>query len=203
MLALAARLPAPAGPVGPQGRRSAPKPRTQQLGVGPHRGRTPCRAAAATSAASAEALPAWLASAGVDVGKQAAAVGAGGLVASRDVNPGEPFFAIPKAAWITAETAAASDIGQHLSGCVRVLGQPGLLEPCAAAVARALCSTPAGWPRAGRAAVVCDAWRTHRIAPPPRDVQAGAVAGAGAVPTGRTRQGRRLALGPLPRSAAS
>lgn len=130
MLALTARLPAPAGPAGAPGRRPAAKPRTAQPAAGPQLRRALCRAAAATAAAGAEALPAWLGSAcGVDVGKQAAVPGAGGLVASRDVKPGEAFFAIPKAAWITAETAAASDIGRYLGGCASGCAQEGRARP--------------------------------------------------------------------------
>ena len=73
----------------------------------------------AAATAQAEGLTAWLAAAGVDAAKQAVAPSAAGLVCARPVKAGEQLFAVPAAAWITAETAAQSDIGQHLQGCVR------------------------------------------------------------------------------------
>lgn len=75
---------------------------------------------AAAVADTAQQLQGWLAAAGVDVGKQAAALGgSGGLVASRPVKQGEQLLAIPQSAWITPDTAQQSDIGQHLAGCAR------------------------------------------------------------------------------------
>lgn len=98
---------------------AGPKPRTAP-GPPCRRPRPPQRAARAQAAAAtqqAEGLAAWLAAAGVDASKQAAAPGAGGLVCTRAVKPGEQLFAVPATAWITADTAAQCDIGQHLQGC--------------------------------------------------------------------------------------
>lgn len=72
----------------------------------------------AAATAQAEGLSAWLAAAGVDAAKQAVAPAAAGLVCTRPIKAGEQLFAVPAAAWITAETAAQSDIGQHLQGCM-------------------------------------------------------------------------------------
>jgi hypothetical protein len=58
----------------------------------------------------------WLAAAGVDLSKLAAAPSPAGLVCSRAVARGEQIFAIPESAWITTATAEESDIGSHLAG---------------------------------------------------------------------------------------
>ena len=105
---------------GPARRCPQAKPRTaapQPAGRRPSRAQRlqPVHAAAT---AQAEGLSAWLAAAGVDAAKQAVAPAAAGLVCTRPVKAGEQLFAVPAAAWITAETATQSDIGQHLQGCV-------------------------------------------------------------------------------------
>lgn len=72
---------------------------------------------AAAATAQAEGVVQLLAASGVAVDKQAAAPSPAGLVCSRAVKAGEQLLAIPQAAWITAETAAAQpDIGRHLAG---------------------------------------------------------------------------------------
>ncbi|KAI7846455.1 hypothetical protein COHA_000066 [Chlorella ohadii] len=103
---------------GPARRCPQAKPRTaapQPAGRRPSRAQRlqPVHAAAT---AQAEGLSAWLAAAGVDAAKQAVAPAAAGLVCTRPVKAGEQLFAVPAAAWITAETATQSDIGQHLQG---------------------------------------------------------------------------------------
>ena len=71
----------------------------------------------AAAASQLEGVTTWLAAAGVDVGKQAAAPGAdGSLVTTRPVAKGEQLFAIPESAWITPAIAAQSEIGQYLVG---------------------------------------------------------------------------------------
>lgn len=83
----------------------------------PRPGRRQLRCTAQAATATPQQLEGWLAAAGVDVGKLAAAPGAsGGLVATRAVKAGEQLLAIPQSAWITAETALQSDIGKHLAG---------------------------------------------------------------------------------------
>ncbi len=97
-----------------------PKPPTlqQRPGLpGPRAVRRHHRCVAAASTQQVEGVASWLAGDGVDVGKQAAAPGAGGgLVCSRAVKAGEQLFAIPESAWITPKTAEQSDIGSCLAG---------------------------------------------------------------------------------------
>ncbi len=103
---------------GPARRCPQAKPRTaapQPAGTSRAQRLQPVHAAAT---AQAEGLSAWLAAAGVDAAKQAVAPAAAGLVCTRPIKAGEQLFAVPAAAWITAETAAQSDIGQHLQGCM-------------------------------------------------------------------------------------
>ncbi|PRW51051.1 fructose-bisphosphate aldolase-lysine N- chloroplastic [Chlorella sorokiniana] len=114
-----ARAVGAARPAGPAAAR-CPQAKPRTAAVRPA-GRRPSRVqrlppvhAAAT--AQTEGLAAWLAAAGLDAAKQAVAAGAGGLVCARPVKAGEQLFVVPAAAWITAETAAQSDIGQHLQG---------------------------------------------------------------------------------------
>ncbi len=91
-------------------------------------------------------MTAWLAGAGVDTAKQAVAPSGSGLVTSRPVNKGEQLFAIPESAWISSQTAAQSEIGQHLAGWVP--------RHCGRAVSTACRGAPNGAPNDALAAAL-------------------------------------------------